>query len=1279
MAPKKWIGLFFLLFTTAHLLYGQASTAGQLSGSVADPSGAVIPGARLTISQPATGFSRTVNANASGEYDLPDLQPGQYVLKVSAQGFADAVYNGVVVLTGRVVNVNVKMSVGTSTQTVQVSDQNETLETSTNTLATTINPEAVQDLPLNGRDALPFAQLVSGAQSGGDQRFETYNAMPNAALNITVDGMNDNFQRYRTSTTGFYDAAPLRVGAIDEITVSTNDLTADAGAEGGATLRFELKRGSNHFHGNAFWQTQNSAFNANTFSNNAQGIPKAPYHISDFGGSLGGPILKNKVFFFGNYEQEYVPGNQTGYASVLTSNAQSGDFTYTGTDNTLHTVNVLTVAMNNGFPSAVNSLIASQLQQIDSSAGKALQQLNTVLPYQNTLVWQYRYNYDQIYPTLRFDYQIRPSIEFHVAYDLEWRTYPGYQAYPGDPYTNSSFQSTYQTFSAGLDWTITPSVVNQLSGGLLNTQEEFNVGHPWNPFTSENDLIIDSPSFVNGGTTVSPWIPNYYLPEPRNNPVRDLNDMLSWNRGKHTFSFGGDYRNSTDFDTGVNDPPGNYLGINSLDPAVNMFNSSNFPDMNFSETNQQDLLNAENLYATLTGRISSIFGSNYVNSATHQYEPLGVMRQPEAQTVGGFYVQDAWRATPHLAFNFGFRWQFSGAIHNTNDTYTNPTFADLLGPSKKLFQPGTIDGDTNPQVSLRPSPYKADLVEPAPNFGFAWNPDFTDGFLGKVAGGSKLVIRGGAAVTHYDEGWTTFEQATLFTNPGDTQISYLNAGPPTNTPPGEFAAGSLSLGGTTPALNTFPSSFSFPTPESNFTFGSQPFATVDPNLRSPYIENWYFGVQRQIPGNTVVEINYVGNHSVHMWQNYDLNEVNIFENGFLGEFKTAQANLAANGGTSFADNTGSAGVSATPLMDQAFGQGGSAFSNPAYISFVQSGQAGALANAIGTSSTYFCNLVGNGGGVYTPCASLGYNAATAYPINVFQANPFATGEPIMLLSDPGSESYNGLQAQVKHPAGHGLMLMANYTYSHAFTNRYIGDYYTSDEAIENFTTLRDRHLSRAPSPYDQRHTFRTFATYNLPWHTANRLLNEAAGGWTLSPIFEWQKGRNFKLLGGTNTYNYFDNFANQPDVSDSGVILNGVTVKQLQKAVGYYPGPNTSTPRLLMNPKVFTSGQVIPETTPGQLGQFIYLTGPQFVNTDFAVTKVFPLFEQLKLNIQAEMLNLFNHPAWGIVDGYSGGTNNPAQYVNVQNNPAVPGVQTDPEGLGSGGARDLQFRVQLQF
>lgn len=1253
--------LMILVFLVPHLAQGQATTAGGLSGTVADPSGSVIPGATVTIVRPSTQYRRTVTANAAGGYIFSDLQAGDYQLNVSAKGFADAVYQNVVIATGRIYNLNIQMKLGVSNQTVTVSAASEVLETTTNTLSTTINPDAVQDLPLNGRDSLPFAQLTAGAQSGGDTRFTTFNALPSAALNITVDGMNDNFQRFRSNSTGFFEAAPLRLGAVQEVTVSTDDLTADAGAEGAVTLRFELKRGTNHFHGNAFWQTQNSAFNANTYSNNALGIKKPPYHINDFGGSVGGPFWKNKLFFFVNYEQEFIPGSVVGSNFVLTQGGQQGNFTYTGTDSAQHTVNLLTVAAKNGFPSTVNSVVANQFKQINTySAASALH--STVLPYLDETTWTYSNTQKNVYPTVRVDYQVTPKIEWHVAYDMYWRKDPGMQVYAGDPNLTNAFNSTYSTLTTGVDWTITPHMVNQVNFGLLNTQEEFNAGNSFSPFDPENNVIIQSPTFVNGSATLSPFIPNYSLPEPRNNPVRDLSDLLTWTRGSHTFTFGGDYRNSTDFDTGIANPPGNYLGVNALDPALSMFNSTNFPDLNFNQTNQQDLLNAEYLYSTLTGRINNISGTNYVDSTTHQYKTLGVFKEAEAQTVGGVYFQDAWRATPHLAFNYGLRWQFSGAIHNTNNTYTGPTYADLLGPSTQLFQPGVLNGNLNPQIILRPHPYDADLRQPAPNFGFAWNPS--------NFGGGDFVLRGGASISHYDEDWSMFEQVTEYSNPGTYQSVYLNPGPPTSTPSGEFPAGSLSLGAT-PTLNAFPKTFTFPQPESGSTFASQPFATVDPNIRSPYIENWYFGIQQKFPHNTVFEVNYVGNHSVHMWQVYDLNEVNIFENGFLQNFQNAQKNYAASGGTNF-------GGANTPLLNQAYGAGSGNFSNPNYLSLVRSGQAGALANTIATNSNFFCNLVGNGGGPFTPCTSLGYTGGTGYPINIFQANPFATGEPILLLSDPGSESYNGLQAQVKHPVGNNLTLMVNYAFSHAFTNRYIGDYYTADEGLGNFTTLRDPKLNRAPSPYDQRHTFRAYALYAIPYRSQNIILRELASGWTVSTIFTWQKGRNFKLLGGTNTYNYYEG-SGQPDASDSGVVLTGITKSQLQNAVGYYPGPNTVTPLLLMNPKVFTSGQVAPETTPGKLGQFIYLTGPQYINDDIAATKVFPIRDSLKLEFQAEMLNVFNHPAWSFIDGYSANTNNPAQYVNVQNNPAAPATQTNPQGLSSGGARDIQFRVQLIF
>src|SRR6185312_13173126 len=204
-----------------------------------------------------------------------------------------------------------------------------------------------------------------------------------------------------------------------------------------------------------------------------------------------------------------------------------------------------------------------------------------------------------------------------------------------------------------------------------------------------------------------------------------------------------------------------------------------------------------------------------------------------------------------------------------------------------LFTPGQLGGVQNPQIYLRPSTYSADLMQPSPNVGFAWNPTFDDG---------RLVVRGGGAISHYDEGWEVWENGAS-SNPGLRQSASITPGPVTNTPSTQFPAGSLTLGDM-PALNTAPASFSLPIPQANYTF-SNTFSAVDPNIRTPYIENWYFGVQYKLPWDTVFEANYVGNHAVHMWESYNINEVNIFENNFLPEFQKAQGYLASSTTASF--------------------------------------------------------------------------------------------------------------------------------------------------------------------------------------------------------------------------------------------------------------------------------------------------------------------------------------------------------------------------------------------
>ncbi len=1288
---------FFLLILVTSLLsaIAQVRTTGQLAGTAVDPSGAVLPGVTVTARDTATSLSKSVTTNPSGQYIFPDLVPSTYQVTATASGFATAVYNDVIIEASRNKDLEITMKVGQATESVEVSAQGAILETTTNTLATTIDPDAIQNLPLNGRDILPMAQLVSGAQSGGDERFTTYNSLPNGSISITIDGMTANSMRYRTSTTGFFTFAPLRLGAFDEMTVSTSELTADAGAEGSMQAQFVTKRGTSQFHGNAFWEARNSFFNANSYTNNALGLPRAFEVLNDWGGSLGGPLWKKKLFFFVNFEgisQKFPSPTTTPFP---TPQAQQGNFTYIGTDGNQHTVNLLNLAATscptgplnpNNTPcgTTVNPTIGTMLTAINGYALQGVVSPVSGLPYEQSVSFTGIAPDTERYPTVRIDFQITPKVLLHSSGDLYWRKIGNeYVNYPGDPYKANGFKSTYYVESTGVDWTISPRLINQTNFGIEGDSELFNPGNSFNPFGSQNNFVINTPYLANTSTYLfAPVIPSFVLPLPRNNPVWSISDNLTWTRGKHTFTFGGDVRISNSHELEINNPPAINTGLSSADPALGMFTQANFPDINLA-SGAPDLLNAQALYATLTGRINYIFGSSWVNVHTHQYQILGQGTNWEGQTVGGMYFQDKWRATPHLALNYGFRWQMSGAIHNTDGLWTGPTLANLYGPSTALFQPGVLNGVQNPQITLRPDPYSGDFREPNPNVGFAWNPTFDHGFLQKLSGGDKLVIRGGFAISHYDEGWVPVEGVTLFGNPGGTQSEFLYPGSPNFQFPGSLSVGSPVT------LETFPTSFTFPQPMSGF-FPDADFSTVNPAIRTPYVQSWNFGIQRKLPGNTVFEANYVGNHAVHMWMAYDLNETNIFENGFLKEFQHAQQNLALNSGTTFADNTGVPGLIPLPIFDAAFGVSGAApgasnqsasFTTTQYIALLQQGQAGALANQLAAQAggVFLCNMVGTN---LPPCSTLGLTGPGNYPSNFFQLNPFAAGGYLTELSDPGSSSYNGLQVQLKHQTGYGLFFNINYAYSHSLTNRYLGDYDTADSALVNYVTLRDPGLNRGPSPYDQRHTFRTFLTYQLPfgkgksYRTGNSVADNVIGGWTVGSIVTVQSGRNFKLQSGYNTFNYSN--AYWPDASDSGVVLNGISVSQLQSKIGLYPGPTPAEPKVFFPPSLLTSiGTANPSfitspTTPGQLGQFVYLTGPMFFNTDISIVKSIPITERVKFNIYAEFLNAFNHTNWNVIDPYTPGSNNPAQYANI-NSSTFPAL-SDPYI-----PRNIQFRLQVAF
>lgn len=1228
------------------LAHAQARTTGQIVGTVKDASGAVVPKADLILIDSATGRTVESKSGIDGGFVFPNLQPGMYQLTATFQGFQPVTLQQVVVQTSRSTDVVVKFEVAGVSEQVQVEGHTAVIETTSTTIANTVQNAEIAKLPLAGRNILEFALLVPGTAQSTGARDSEYNGLPGGAVNITLDGVNNNSQRFRSGGTSFFTFAPVRLGAIEEVTVSTAGLSADAGAEGAVQIQFVTKRGTNAFRGQVFDQIRHESLNANSVGNNARGLPKTKLRQHEFGANIGGPIVKGKLFFFTNYEQIYSPSQSVQTRTMLSSEAQQGIFRYTASDGSIQTANLLDIARANGFPSAIDPYVAAQFQAANATLGAGTTSGVNLLQNELAFIIPNKPN-SNVFPTARVDYQATPSLGIRGVLNLHWRDLARNPQLPGLPFVNGGFTSTYYILSTGADWTLSPNLFSQTSFGYQGNYEEFNPGNTLDIYAPQGNRRINLPLMTPPEPTAD------VMPSPRNNPVYNLSNTLTWLQGRHTYTFGGTLRRTTMYESIGGAPLSINLGVAAGDPVSGIFNATTMPGVRST-----DLGTANSLYALITGRISSAGGTYYLDESTKEYR-LGPAFRREAQNVGGVYAQDQWRLTPKLTLNYGLRWEFSGAATNPNEVYSGPTVADLLGPSTAPFQPGVLNGIANPQIYLRPKPYKSDMVNPAPNVGVAWNPDKPEGWLGKLLG--KSVYRGNFGVNYYDEGLINFQTAAG-NGPGLSQSLTLQPGQP------GFAPGGLSLQSTLPDYRVAPTSFAFPIAQSGFTF-TRGYQTIDPDITTPHVRNWTIGYQRELWNTAAMEIRYVGNRGQNLWRNYNLNETNIFENGFLQDFKNAQNNLAvnlANGRTGFA-NTGLPGQVALPIFEAAFGARGSqgpiasasGFTNGTFITQLQQGQAGRLANSLAGNSLYLCRMVGS---ALPVCNSLGYTAAGVYPINVFQANPFAAGSTIGLLTNEAASKYDALQLQFRQRYHNGLSLTGNYTYGKARTDRFAA----SASSQINYTTLRDKALDWGPTVYDVRQNLQVYGTYELPFgkgrrfNIQNGVLDQVVGGWSTSTIFRAQTGRPFLLTSGRQTFNQ----------QDAGVILNGITVKDLQKMINVRPGPN-ATVFFVDDKLIGADGRANPQylappTTPGELGQLVYLYGPGLWNVDIAIAKRFALPAGKTFNFEALFVNAFNHPNY-VVGGVGG---------------ATVSIDSTTFGRTSGtamGARQVQFRGQISF
>jgi len=441
------IGLMVLAMTAS--AWGQF-TQGRINITVLDPQRAVVQDAILELVDLATNETRRGATQTVGTYSFVNLPPGKYRLTVSKQGFRTTVYDEVTVSATKVTDIETTLQIGSLTEVITVEAVAPVLETTQVAIGSVIDLKHIEGLPIVGRDISQLSRIVPGYTG-------TWNGLPSMAQGNNVDGVVGSSSRMKFGGNST-PSVQVRLENIEEMTVQTDQLDMNQGF-GMAAMQsnFITRRGTNELHGQVFWDHRNDNLNANTWRNNATSVRRGEFKLNEFGGSIGGPIFKDKLFFFFSLSTARQPGASTRSSTYLIPDAQQGKFTYVGTDGQTRTVNLFTAArsFDATLPGAVNSVIASQLQRINQAvtAGSVT---TTTDPIINSVNWLSDNPTISWFPTFRVDYTPGVKWRVHLAVNQTKRKSPYSAApyFPGDYFVKhvGGTKANSITGALGIDW-----------------------------------------------------------------------------------------------------------------------------------------------------------------------------------------------------------------------------------------------------------------------------------------------------------------------------------------------------------------------------------------------------------------------------------------------------------------------------------------------------------------------------------------------------------------------------------------------------------------------------------------------------------------------------------------------------------------------------------------------------------------------------------------------------------------------------------------------------------
>lgn len=1249
---KRQFVLFALLLMVLLPLGTRAQEVASLTGIVTDPSGAVLPDVTVKLQDSKTGTRYETKTNSDGGYTFARLLPGPgYRLELSKEGFETTAISNIYVAVGTTHTQNAELQIGKISESVEVSGigQAVTLDTTDATIGNNFDMRNVHELPIQIRDSPAALLVLQPGVTSDDLTADDPNSSRDGSVtgsrtdqgNITLDGLdvNDFATGQAFSTVG---NAP--VDSIQEFRAETANPLAASGRGSGAQIQLVTKSGSNNWHGSLFEYHRNTVTEANDFFNKQAGIDRPKLIRNQFGGSIGGPVIKDKLFFFFNYQARRDAQEDTVTTVVPLDSFRAGNVGYinnnSGCDeasrfntqpNCISFVNPAGVASFDpqgvGDNSALLSFINGRYPQAnDLSGGDGV---NTGGFRFNAPASRTANDY-----VARLDYNLNSKMKLFGRLSIlrdnsgDDRNFPAAVRFPGDPITHEILDHSY-AYVIGHTWTLSNNKVNQFFFG--ETRSDLNFPTPFNP--------IGTTFYATFGPLASPY--DQQESQHRVIPIPVFRDDFSYVKGTHNFQIGGTFKPIRTNSNQVNDF--NFVTMGLGGNLQNLDDTFRPNDILQNDPNAVASGLYDSAFTFALGRFGAI-ASNFNNAHDLSALPQGTghtrnYRYYETEV----YFQDSWRMRNDFTMTYGLRYQYYSVPYETNGLEAIPSLnlADFYAPRAAQ---GPLGGFDLPLLSYTlggkandgPGLYKPDWKDFAPRLAFAYNPSADNGFFGHLLGNHKTVLRAGAGVV-FDH------PATNALNFVQDQATYIFQSASATTFGTDNPTDSLQNDPRFTEIGTIPAI----TPAPVVTVPFEPFVdngvadgaaqgqanyAIDAGLKTPYSITYTLGFQRDLPANFMFEAAYFGRLGRRLLAQADAGQVVDFHDAASGH------NLVGD----FFDLSQQLRNGVDP---------GSVTPEPFF-----EGQFSGLTSFIATN---FNDLTVRGDLTDT----LQILDSLGFPAGIGLHPQFGSN---VYITNKSYSSYNGLLTSLHKRFSHGLQFDLNYTFSHSIdsvsvpANNIFGTGNFAGGVICDITNLK---ACRGNSDFDITHIVTANYIYELPFGHGKQFgaaapgwANQLIGGWQVSGTFNWHSGYAFTTVSNAFPISFANN---------APAIFNG---DRSAIATHIHSDPTTGV-QLFADPDAARAAFRGPLGLEG--GTRNNLRGPGFTNFDIGVAKHFPVTEKVTVEFRADAFNAFNHVNFGLPGVSSGALNGGTADIS---DPGSFGIITT-----AAKPREIQFALRLDF